>query len=245
LAAVGLLPLGNLCLAQDVVQPAPAKREFESRAELETQAKQAESLHRTGEAWLLRQRLEKGDFQDGDRILLKVQGNALAATGLIQFPETLTVRAGKKLELPRMADLSLDGVLRSELNDRLVQHIGQYLREPTVRSTPLVRMAVLGTILHPGYLYTSADAPLSDVIMQAGGPSNNADMAAITIRRGGDVIWNAQDTQAALADGLSVDRLHLRAGDEVTVPEQSHFPLLAVLSFSISLAAFALTFMRR
>src|SRR5690349_7397327 len=96
----GLLSLGNICLAQDGLQPAPARREFESRSELEEQAKAAEAQHRTGEAWLLKQRLEKGDFQDGDRILLKVQGNALAGSAFINFPETLTVRAGRKVELP-------------------------------------------------------------------------------------------------------------------------------------------------
>lgn len=242
--ATGLLSLGNICLAQDALQPVPARREFESRTELEAQAKTAEAQHRTGEAWLLKQRLEKGDFQDGDRILLKVQGNALAGSAFINFPETLTVRAGRKLELPRMADLSLDGVLRSELNDRLTQHIGQYVREPTVRSVPLVRLALLGSVGHPGYLYTSADAPLSDVLMQAGGPSGNADMNAVIIRRGGDVIWNAQDTKAAFADGLSVDRLHLRAGDEVAVPEQHHFPWFEVMTAGISTFALLFTLFR-
>jgi protein involved in polysaccharide export with SLBB domain len=245
IAAAGLLQLGNICLAQDGAQPAPARREFESRSELEAQAKQAEAQHRSGEAWLLKQRLEKGDFQDGDRILIKVQGNALAPTGFIQIPETSVVRAGKKLELPRMADLSLEGVLRSELNDRLTQHLAQYIREPTVRSTPLVRMAILGTVGRPGYIYTSADAPLSDVITQAGGPSVSADMHGVTIRRGNDVIWNAQDTQAALADGLSVDRLHLRAGDEVVVPEANHFPWLVVFTTGLSAVALFVTLFRR
>ena len=239
-AVLVLLPLGKVCLAQAALEPAPARREFESRAMLEAQAKEAEAQHRTGEAWLLKQRLEKGDFQDGDRILFKVQGNALAGAAFIQFPDTLTVRAGKKLELPRMADLSLDGVLRSELNERLTQHIGQYVREPAVRSVPLVRLAILGSVGHPGYLYTAADAPLSDVLMQAGGPSGNADLNGVVIRRGSDVIWNAQDTKAAFADGLSVDRLHLRAGDEVLIPEQSHFPWLQV--FTVGLSSFALLF---
>src|SRR5215831_5105971 len=78
LAAVlsaGALPCG----AQDASAPAPSpRREFESRAEIEAQAKAAESQHRPNEAWLLRQRLQKGDFQDGDRIVIELHGNALA-----------------------------------------------------------------------------------------------------------------------------------------------------------------------
>jgi beta-lactamase regulating signal transducer with metallopeptidase domain/outer membrane biosynthesis protein TonB len=114
----------------------PARHEFDTRAELEAQATAAEKAHRTGEAWLLRTRLEKGDFQEGDRILVEVEG-----ANIITKPETLVVQNGKNgkhLELPRMADLSLEGVLRAELQERLTQHLAQYIREPVVRATPLV-----------------------------------------------------------------------------------------------------------
>ena len=61
--------------------------------------------------------------------------------------------------------------------------------------------------------------------MQAGGPSSEANMDGITIRRGADVIWDSQDTRAALADGMSLDRLHLRAGDEIYLPAAASFPV--------------------
>jgi len=235
------------CEAQDgsAGQAPPARREFESRAEIEAQAKAAEAQHRPNEAWLLRQRLEKGDFQDGDRIIVHVSGNALMPKDFAAIPETNTVRAGRRLEFPRMADLPLDGVLRSELNDKLTQHFAQYIKEPSVRSTPLVRVAVIGLVGRPGYVYTLADAPLSDVIMQAGGPGTDANMAGIVIRRGADVIWDAQDTRAALADGMSLDRLHLRAGDEIVVPQEQHFPWLAVFSVGATVVTLFYTFFRR
>jgi protein involved in polysaccharide export with SLBB domain len=246
--AIGLFAVAGPCEAQEapVGQAQPARREFESRAEIEAQAKAAEAQHRPNEAWLLRQRLEKGDFQDGDRIIVVLHGNALMPTNFAGIPDTLlTVRAGRRLEFPRMADLALDGVLRSELNDKLTEHFAQYIREPSVRSTPLVRIAVIGLVGKPGYVYTLADAPLSDVIMQAGGPGNNANMAGIVIRRGADVIWDAQDTRAALADGMSLDRLHLRAGDEIVVPQERQFPWLAVFSVGATVVTLVYTLFRR
>ncbi len=243
--ALGLLASTHPARAQEgLAAPAPPRREFESRAELEAQAKTAEAQHHPGEAWLLRQRLEKGDFQDGDRIVVVLHGNALMPKDFTGIPETLTVRAGRRLELPRMADLSLDGVLRSELNDKLTEHFAQYIREPSVRSTPLVRVAVIGLVGRPGYVYTLADAPLSDVIMQAGGPGTNANMAGIVIRRGADVIWDAQDTRAALADGMSLDRLHLRAGDEIYVPEEQHFSWLTAVTVTLSAVTLLYTVIR-
>ena len=190
-------------------------RELETRASLESEARTAESQHRTSEAWLLRTRLQKGDFQDGDRIVVMLQGNP-------QMMDTVVVRAGRMLPLPRMADLPLEGVLRSELTSKLTSHLAKYLRDSTVRATPLVRLAVLGQVGRPGYYYTAADVLLSDVIMKAGGPSPNADLNNMVIRRSGDVIWDAQATRTAVSDGLSLDRLHLRAGDELLLNEEQH-----------------------
>jgi len=113
----GLIALGvaNGRLSAQTVQPAGAtaspRREYESRSELEAQAKAAEGARRTGEAWLLRQRLEKGDFQDGDKIAWSVQASMMA--GALELPDTLTVRAGRRVELGRMGELSLEGVLRN------------------------------------------------------------------------------------------------------------------------------------
>ena len=207
-----------------VSRPAPAQAasteptsELETRAMLEAEAKKAEAAHRTQEAWLLKSRLQKGDFQDGDRIVVKLLG----ATMLLgsNGNDTVTVRAGKMLPLPQMADLPLEGVLRSELTDKLMSHLAKYLRDSSVRATPLVRLAVLGQVRSPGYYYTSVDVLLSDVVMKAGGPNATADVGKMIIRRGGETIWNAEDTRTALADGLSLERLHLRAGDELYVDD--------------------------
>jgi protein involved in polysaccharide export with SLBB domain len=190
--------------------------ELETRAMLQEELSKAEANNRKSEAWLLKQRLEKGDFQDGDRIVVKLLGN----TPLIGWTgDTITVRAGRMLPLPQLADLPLTGVLRSELNDRLSSHLGKYMRDSSVRATPLLRLAVLGQVRNPNYFYTAADVLLSDLIMKAGGPAPTADMDKLVIRRGTEIIWNEKDTRTALNDGISLDRLHLRAGDELYVDD--------------------------
>lgn len=201
-------PLQNACA--QTAQGDPAASKFETRAELEVQARLADSLHRKSEAWLLKTRLEHGDFQEGDRIVMVMRNNPA-------LTDTITVRAGKTLELPQMDPLSLEGVLRSELTDRLTKHVAKFLRDPSLTATPLVRLAVIGHVGRPGFYYVPADALLSDVIMKAGGPTPDGDLAKVEVRRGTDVVWHEDDVRTALADGLSVDRLHLRAGDELSV----------------------------
>ena len=238
----GLIALGvaGSLLSAQGVSPAGAsaspRREYESRNELEAQAKVAEGAHRTGEAWLLRQRLEKGDFQDGDKIALNVQASMMA--GPLELPETLTVRAGRRIEFGRMGELSLEGVLRSELTDKVRDHLSQYVNQPLVRTTPLVRIGVLGNVGRPGFFYSPADRPLSDVLMQAGGPGQDENLAGMLIRRGADVIWTSQDTHTALADGMSLDRMHIRAGDEIYVPQQRRMQWMAAAGLALSIIGF-------
>src|SRR6476619_5201120 len=241
LTAVMALSVAGSPLPAQGVSPAGSvsspRREYESRSELEAQAKAAEGAHRTGEAWLLRQRLEKGDFQDGDKIAWSVQASMMA--GQLELPDTLTVRTGRRVELGRMGELSLEGVLRSELTDKLRDHLAQYVKEPLVRTTPLVRIGVLGNVGRPGFFYSPADRPLSDVLMLAGGPGQDANLSGVTVRRGDDVIWNAQDTHTAIADGMSLDRMHIRAGDEIHIPQNRHIQWFALASFALSVAGAA------
>jgi protein involved in polysaccharide export with SLBB domain len=183
---------------------------FETRAQLEAEAKTAEAQRRTAQAFLLKTRLVEGDFREGDRIVVMIEGRTTVS-------DTMVVRAGKVLQFPRMSDLSLVGVLRSELLEKVRAHVAEYVREPEVRVRPLIRLSTLGRVARQGFYYISADVLLNDVIMQAGGPTPDADLQKIVIRRGGDVIWDEAATRTALNEGLSLDRLHLRAGDEITV----------------------------
>jgi protein involved in polysaccharide export with SLBB domain len=206
---------------------------YETRAELEQEARTAEEQHRTSEAWLLRTRLQRGDFQEGDRIVLSVDVPALRASDNTALRagvdnDTVIVRAGKLSQftkLPNIPDISLDGVLRSELVDTITAHLRKYLRDPNVRATPLVRVAVMGAVGRPGWYSTPTDVVLADVIMQAGGVSLESDVDHTVIRRAGEVIWDSEAVRVALADGLSLDRLHLRAGDEIDVASKRHWSL--------------------
>jgi protein involved in polysaccharide export with SLBB domain len=217
------------------------RSKFETRAELEAQQKAAEAQHRTSEAWLLKTRLEQGDFQEGDRIVI-VRPNVGANA------DTVVVREGKIVQLPPIGDFSLNGVLRSELNTRLSEHLAKYFKDPTVRATPLLRLSIFGEVRNPGFLYGPADVLLTDVIMKAGGPTPIADLDKVVIKRGGDVIWPEQSVRTALADGLSLDRLHLRAGDEILVGrrrEISWWTAFQLVSSALVLGSAIVSWVRR
>jgi hypothetical protein len=245
LALFVLAGAARVALAQDIRQQDVRANDLESRSALQEEARKAEAQHRTQEAWLLKSRLQRGDFQDGDRIFVMLMGTT-PLPGTTSLTDTITVRAGKMLPLPQMSDLPLEGVLRSELRGRLSSHIAKYLRDSSVRVVPLLRLAVFGQVRAPGYYWTATDVLLSEVIMKAGGPLPTADMEAMAIKRGNDVIWNAQDTRTAMSDGLSLDRLHLRAGDMIYVADaKTGISWLAVAQVTGSLLSLAYLFRSR
>ena len=188
-------------------------------------------------AALIRTRLESGDFQAGDRISLRVDGEQ-------QLTDTFTVGAGLELALPQVGSVSLRGVLRSELNDRLTTHLSQYLRAPVVEARPLMRLLVEGQVGRPGFYAAAPELPLADVISVAGGLTSMAKATEIRVERGETRIWSGALLQQALGRGYSLDRLNLRAGDRVYVPTRGDsertLRIVGVL-LSIPVAVFALT----
>lgn len=166
------------------------------------------------EAALIRTRLEEGDLRVGDRIDLTVEGHTDLST---QF----SVVAGRVLVLPAIGEVSVAGVLRSELQDHLTREIGKYIRDPVVRARSLIRLEVIGAVGAQGFYTIPSDILITDALMQAGGPAANADLEKIRIERNRQVIWSSDRLRRAMQEGRTLDQLSIRAGDGIIVPQQS------------------------
>jgi protein involved in polysaccharide export with SLBB domain len=162
----------------------------------------------------IRDRLQNGDFNVGDRIVLRV-ANVPALT------DTFTVRGGRVIELPDIGTIPLTGVLWSELTPYLTTQIGKYVVNPSVVAQPLIRVAVSGAVAKPGFYAVRPDMLVSDALMSAGGPTTQANVDETTIRRNGKEIIKAKRLRDEVAAGATIDQLDLRAGDEIYVAEQT------------------------
>ncbi len=161
----------------------------------------------------IRRRLDEGDFQVGDRIVLVVEDQQVLS-------DTFTVDPGRTLTLPTIGDVPLAGVLRSELKQRVSEYLGTFLREPIVRASALIRIAVLGGVARPGFYAVTGDALLTDAVMMAGGPTAVAKIEEMQIEREMSRIWEGRLLQTAIAEGRTLDELNLRAGDRVFIPQR-------------------------
>lgn len=180
-----------------------------------------------------RERLRVGDFRVGDRLVVHLAGTVTLA-------DTLTVTAARTVHLPEAGDVSLDGVLRSEVEGKLREAMSRVVRDAEVRAQPLVRLAVTGEVRAPGFVYVPGEALLSEVITAAGGPTVNGSLAHASMKRAGTTVMDPPDFGRALASGATLADLAVQPGDEVRIEAvASHNWTQAIQTVAIAVGAAA------
>jgi len=206
-----------------------------SRGELVAAATEAEVAARTGDpakraesamlARAIRQRLQGGDLQVGDRVIVAYTSEAL-------HRDTVVVRSGRLLAISGLIVVSVAGVLRSELLDSVSAAVLKYVKAENIEVTPLTRIAVLGEVGKPGYFAFRSDIPLTDAIMGAGGPTGSAALDRSVVRRGNQEYRSAGLTSKAISGGLTLDQFGLAAGDELVVGARRNFDIAKVIGLT-------------
>jgi len=194
-----------------------------SRTELAAQRAQLEQQLATGqlkgdrqsrarlELAGLQARLKDGDFHVGDRFLLTLRTET-------ERSDTIAVRDSLMVSVPGLPDVSLTGVLRAELNERLSTHVATYLRNSSVRTGLFTRVSVQGAVTRTGYYYVPLDRPVSDLLMTAGGQAPNAKADEFELRRGGARLLSGKESKRAIKEGMTLEQLDIQSGDEVRIP---------------------------
>lgn len=221
-----------------------------TRADLELRAQKAEAgaingsyaerMKNASVAAATRQRLRDGDIQVGDRVVVTIVTDKSRT-------DTVVVRSGRVLEIDGLMSVPVTGVLRSELQDRVAAEVEKYIKADRVEVTPLVRIAVLGAVLRPGYFVFAPDLTINDAIMGAGGPTPTADVQRSIVRRGTAEYRTKQETGDAFASSLTLDQFGMAAGDQLIVGEHKQFSPTALIGATGAAASVLMLFvtMRR
>jgi protein involved in polysaccharide export with SLBB domain len=203
-------------------QAADTRLSQASRAQIQASLEEAEKIVASSgysarikdmkrkEIALLKSRIEEGDLQPGDQIVLVVAGES-TLTG------TFVVGPNRSLALPGLPDISVKGLLRSEVPDFMTTELAKYLRNPTVQAQTTMRLSFLGGVGRPGYYQMPAQQLLDSAIMTAGGPAGGIDPSNTKIERNGQEVLSKEAFRQALIEGRTLDQLNLRAGDEILV----------------------------
>ena len=182
----------------------------------------------------IRTRLANGDMRPGDRFVM-----TLATDSVTQ--RELVVRDSIVVDLPPLASLPVRGLLRSELQPALLQHLRRYYRSPEVRVQYLIRVGVVGAVGKPGFFSFPPEASLNDVLQTAGGAAGNAKLKDITAWRYDQRLLDKKRFANEVRGGRTIAEIGLRSGDEVRVPEKGKswleyaWPVTMVVSTLISI----------
>lgn len=162
-------------------------------------------------AALARTRLREGDFRIGDRIFV-------VASGTSPLTDTVTVLDGGRISLVGYGPVSLVGVLRAELEAKLLSEMTAVVRNTLVTARPLMRVAVFGAVTRPGYYNVPQEVSLDEVLSRAGGPLATADVRKTELTRADTVLLSASALGEAIARGTTLDALGVQDGDALMVP---------------------------
>jgi hypothetical protein len=182
----------------------------------------------------LRERLAVGDFRVGDRFVITVRMDSVRA-------DTASVRDSLKVSVLNLPELSLAGTLRSELNDRVNEHVARYVRNADVRTSVLTRIAIFGAVTRPGFYHASPDRPVSDIVMLAGGPAPNAKLNQFEVIRSTKTVVSVDDSRKAIKEGRTLEQLDVRSGDEfqIATKRRINWQLVIQMMFIVSSFFFA------
>ena len=248
-----LLALGTQPLAGQEPSEWDTRRVYMTRPQLEALLARLDSVARSRgasggqqaqalrDAAPLRQRLADGDFQAGDRVLLRVDGEQ-------QLSDTFTVEEGRLLRLPNIGDVPLTGVLRAELEDHVRTRLATFIKNPVVRARPLIRIGVMGEVSRPGFYLVAPTSQVEDAVMAAAGATQNAKLSGIVVQRTDGEEWKGAALQQAMAAGRTLDELGIRSGDRFFVPRRGDASrTVAILAAVVTIPAtiFAITRLAR
>jgi protein involved in polysaccharide export with SLBB domain len=204
-----------------------------SRAELERRVTQLDALagstayseraraRSAQEAATIRRRLSEGDFRVGDRIFVEIDGTVpegIQGSGPVAgLRDTVTVMDDARITVRNIGEISLAGVLRSELQVRVNAAVNEVILNSRANTRPLVRLAVFGAVSRPGFYTVPLETRVDDLVMLAGGPAPEAQMNTMRFQRGDTTVLDAEEVRGIIASGEVVGALGLHEGDQLMI----------------------------
>jgi protein involved in polysaccharide export with SLBB domain len=142
--------------------------------------------------------------------------------------------------LPVLGKVKVDAMSEMELTTYLNSAYQTYLKYPTVKVQPLMRISLLGGFHRPGFFYVNPTISLWGAIALAGGPIREDGIKKINWERRGSVI--NKNLLPAIEAGRSLKTLGVQSGDQLWI---THIPnrdgwelfttnVLPIISVSVS-----------
>jgi polysaccharide export outer membrane protein len=141
-----------------------------------------------------------------------------------QLGVTVKVEENGKITLPIIGEIEASGLTKKQLAEKIVAKISLY--DPTISQATVTvseynsrRIYVQGEVLRPGKYSFENTPDLWELLGEAGGPTENADLSSVTVIRGGseEGIINV-DLDRCLKRGTLSQLPRLKPKDTINIP---------------------------
>jgi polysaccharide export outer membrane protein len=135
--------------------------------------------------------------------------------------QTVTVRPDGKISFPLAGEIQAEGLTVPQLTEVLTQRLSTAVKNPNVsvmvKEVRSFRVHFVGRIVKPGVYPIKGGTPLLQALTLAGGPSENADLAAAYIIRGDKTLHI--DLRKLIQEADLSKNIRLEREDTIVVPE--------------------------
>lgn len=151
------------------------------------------------------------------------------------------------IDLPLVGKKQVSSMTQEELTSFIKNSFVQYLRYPSVRVQPLIRLELMGGFQRPGFYYINPRVSFWEVFRIAGTPIREDGLEKLKLSRSRALI--DFDPIHSIETAQSLSQMGIRSGDQIMVtasPLQSTWDrfredVLPILSLTLSLAATTFT----
>ena len=169
-----------------------------------------------------------GIIKVGDVLEILVQGHP-------EFSGRYSIGLNGTIEYPLMADETIANITTSELMNELTFRLAKHIENPliliSIVEKPKITVTVLGQVVTPGPVETYLGASVQEVIQQAGGSLENADIDSVKVIHKGGSDQSAEyfNLKSFLKDGNIGDMPKLQPDDIVILLSQTRTTKVKVI----------------
>ena len=182
------------------------------------------------------------EFAPGDGVRVKVWRDiSVADQGGVQnlgLNDDFVIDSRGYITLPIIGEVRAIGHTRRSLARAIEDSLS--IRAVRVTCAPLIRLTLLGAVNKPGSYLIEPKESLWELINDAGGPSNNADIRKIYVERSGKVI--VKNLLQGFEQAHALEQIGVRSGDQVYVPGRSSFNIRTVVDYATLTASFVVLY---
>jgi len=153
------------------------------------------------------------------------------------------------VDLPIYGKTRISQMSQSDLERFLVDKYKDYLRYPTLKVKPLIRISVLGGVAQPGLFHIDPDNSIWDAMKLAGGPTDEDGLKQMHWKRNKEKV--VDNLIPIYQEGSSLRTIGFKSGDQIWVrtPNKPGFfdktrDFLGLVTASASVVALIFTYQR-